>query len=424
MSHRRTFLKQMASVAGASGLGGVLAVQQAFAAQLSEVARTEGTRWSATRDRYLLGSDVIYFNHGSIGTIPRVVHEAHVEYLRICEENPWAYMWGGEWEQPRERVRQKSAELLGCSAGEIALTHNTTEGFSTLAGGLDLRPGDEVLFSSLNHDGASVSWYHNAKVKGFTVKRFDYPIDTVPGVTVDEVLESYDQNISARTRVLVLPHIDNMVGLFHPIKQIATLARSKGVEIIAVDGAQSVGMREVNVRDLGVDVYCGSPHKWIQAPKGLGMMYIHEAVQDQIRPMWVTWGQERWKDTVRVFEDYGTRNLPALLALGDAIDFQLALGTRAKEDRYRELWGSFRTGAQRLGNVIWRSPSSWNLSSSLFALEIKGKDSPDVFNEMYRDHGFVFRAFKTSELNTVRISPNVFTTDDEINQFFEVIAAL
>ena len=426
MSHRRTFLKQMVSVAGAAGLGGLWAIREAFAEELRGVALADRGRLShvSLRDRYLLNPDVTYLNHASIGTTPRMVHDAHVGYLRVCETNPWLHMWGGEWEEPRERVRERAAEVLGCAPAEVSLTHNTTEGFSTLANGLALGAGDEVLFSSLNHDGASVCWLHNASVKGYTVRQFDFPVLQVPRMTVDDVLDVYDRHISGKTRVLVLPHIDNVVGLLHPVKEITALARSKGVELVAIDGAQSVGMLEVNVHDLGVDIYCASPHKWLQAPKGLGLMYVRGEVQDVIRPMWVTWGQQRWKGTARIFEDYGTRNLPALLALGDAIDFQQVLGTEAKEVRYRELWRQFRSAAENSAAVVWRSPESWHMSSSLYALEIRDRESREVFASMFRDHGFVFRAFRTQGLNTVRISPNVINTEDEIGRFFEVVASI
>jgi len=139
MTHRRAFIKQMASIAGASGLSGLLALDEAISAQLATLRPlADDASWAALRDRYLLAPDVIYFNHGSIGTIPRLVHAAQVAYLRTCESNPWLYMWGGAWDEPREIVRQKAAALLGCAAEELAITHNTTEGFNTLAAGLDL----------------------------------------------------------------------------------------------------------------------------------------------------------------------------------------------------------------------------------------------------------------------------------------------
>ena len=426
MTYRRTFLKQLGTVAGVSAFGRLLDVQEVFAAQLpvSALDESNSSSYDLLRERYMLDPEITYFNHGSIGTIPRLVHEAHVGYLRVCESNPWLYMWGGEWEEPRARVREKAAAAFGCDPADMCITHNTTEGFSTVANGLPLGPGDEVVFSTLNHSGAGVCWYHNAPLKGFTVKEFEFTVLDVRDMSVDDVLNLYDQNISSSTRVLVLPHIDNVVGLVHPVKEIAQLARDKGVEIVAVDGAQSVGMLELNVSDLGVDLYCASPHKWLQSPKGLGLMYMRHELQDAVHPMWVTWGQARWRDSIRKFEDYGTRNLPELITLGDAIDFQLSLGTKAKVERYQHLWEVFRAAALESDHVIWCSPDTWPMSASLFAVEVRDKVSTEVSQSMYQDHGFVFRPFRTQGLNTLRISPNVYNTEDEIARFFELTARL
>jgi len=424
MNHRRAFLKQLALIAGAPGLASLMKIDEALAAEIERLPTGGSDPLATVRDRYLLSPDVIYFNHGSIGTIPRVVVEARAAYLELCETNPWLYMWGGAWEEPREAVRQLSANLLGCETSEVAFTHNTTEGFNTLAGGLTLGPGDEVLFSSLNHPGAAICWEHYAETRGFTVKAFDFPILDIPNMTADDVLNAYDRNITSATRVLVIPHVDNIVGLRYPVKQLAALAKSKGVEIVAVDGAQTVGMIEVDMSELGVDVYCTSPHKWLQAPKGLGLMYVRQDLQDDIRPIWVTWGQNRWRGTARVFEDYGTRNLAEVLTLGDAIEFQNSFGAAAKESRYRELWETFRTATEESGRVTWRSPTTWEMSVSLYALEIGDITSQAAFNHMYEEHGFVFRPFNTQELNTVRISPNVYNSEEEIERFFAVAEAL
>jgi len=119
---RRVFLK---SLAGLAVTGPVVArlelVEQAFGAELDTVVSLPRSTpaWEALRDRYVLGSDVVYLNHASIGTISRVVHEACVEYIRVCEENPWLYMWGGAWEEPRASVRAKAAALFGADADEV-----------------------------------------------------------------------------------------------------------------------------------------------------------------------------------------------------------------------------------------------------------------------------------------------------------------
>ena len=378
MSHRRTFLKQVAALAGAAGVGDLLAIDEALERELASLG-SNGERaepFSGLRERYLLGKDITYFNNASIGTIPRPVHQAHVGYLALCETNPWLFMWGGAWEEPREAVRAKAADYMGCAASDVTFTHNTTEGFNTLAQGLELGPGDQVLFSSLNHDGASICWFYQAQRKGFAVKRFDFPVLDTPQLSAEDVLDIYDRQISSATRVLVLPHIDNVVGLRHPVKQLTQLARSRGVEIVAVDGAQSIGMLEVDVTDVGADVYCTSPH-----------------------------------------------NLPEVISLGDAIDFQVKLGSKAKMERYEALWKRFADAARASDTVVWRSPGSWDLSASVYALEIQGRQSRAVFDKLYHDYGFVFRPFATEGLNTIRVSPNVYNTEAEIERFFDALAA-
>ena len=439
MGHRRLFVKQLASLAGAAAVGNLLAADRALASSFDRV-RTAGHRSGTTgdaslaelpdlaelpglADEYMLDPDVVYLNHASIGTVPRAVHEAHKAYLAACESNPWLYMWGDAWDEPREAVRSRAAEAVGCHAEDLALTHNTTEGFNTLAQGLALGPGDEVLFSTLNHPGASVCWHYRAAQSGFTVRQFSFPMERVPELSVQEVLDLHEQEIGPRTRVLVLPHIDNIVGLRHPLKELSELAHGRGVEFVAVDGAQSVGMIPLDLAGSGVDFYAASPHKWWQSPKGLGILYVRPEVRQALTPLWVTWGQARWEGSVRVFEDYGTRNLPELMALGDAIEFQQAIGEAGREERLIALRSRIRQGAKASGVVRWRSPESWSLGASLCSLEIEGFESPELFRLMNRE-GFVFRPFFGDGINAVRISPNLITTEAQIDRFFQTVQRL
>lgn len=148
------------------------------------------------------------------------------------------------------------------------------------------------------------------------------------------------------------------------------------------------------------------------------MLYARQSVQPALRPLWVTWGHDRWAGSARVYEDSGTRNLPAVLALGDALDFQEHLGESCKADRYRELRTAWRDATATAAFTRWRSPAREDLGASLFAVEILGTSSTEFANRMFREHGFVMRAFRTEDLNTVRISPNVFNTEEEMRRFF------
>lgn len=417
---RRTFLR--ATGVGLSAFWLQLGrVRQSFAEELDGLPKPPtGATLPELAGQYTLDEGLTYLNHASIGTIPRAVQQAHRGYLAACESNPWLHMWGDAWLEPRENVRESAAGLLGCHVDEVSFSHNTTETFNLLANGLPLAAGDEVLFSPLNHSGAAVCWHHAAETRGYTVRQFDFPVLEVAGLTADDVIALYSQAIGPKTRVLVLPHIDNTVGLRHPVRAIADAARQRGVKWIAVDAAQSVGMIPVDVKELGADVVATSAHKWLQAPKGLGLAYIRRDIQPALRPMWVTWGQRSWSESARAYEDYGTRNLAEVITLGNAMTFQNRLGN-AREAHHRKLWRMTMDRVDQEPTLTWHSPRTWDLSAALYSIGLKGTPSPDVFQRLFRKYGFVFRPFTSHGLNAVRVSPNTLNTADQVDRLIDFL---
>jgi len=424
MATRRRFLTQLLATTGGLAVAGP--AEAAFAGLpriLPQLSLGDGSQeaLAALRAEYLLDAGLLYVNHASIGTVPREVVEAHAAALRLCETNPWLYMWGGEWEEPRELVRQALGRLLGAPADSIAITHNTTEGFNQLAAGLDLGPGDEVLFTELNHSGASVCWDHWSERRGFSVRRIPFPVEDAPGMSPTEIARVHLDAIRPETRVLVFPHIDNRIGVRHPLRLIAEGAHARGVEVVAVDGAQSAGMIPCDLEASGVDAFAGSPHKWIQSPKGLGLFYMTEGLRERLEPTWVTWGQSQWDGSVRRFEDYGTRNLAAVVALGDALDVQEGLGADAKLARYRAIHSRLLDAVDATPSLAWRSPRSWEAGSALVAIQVVGRASSSLGSTLFEDHGVVLRAFG-SRPDALRISPNVATSDAELDRLVGLLA--
>ncbi len=237
-------------------------------------------------------------------------------------------------------------------------------------------------------------------------------------MTAADVVELYRRQIRAETRVLVFPHVDNAVGLRHPLEALVTMAKAEGVEYVAVDGAQTVGMIPLELRASGVDAYAASPHKWLQAPKGLGLLYVRKEVRPDLRPMWVTWGQRRWAGTGRMYEDYGTRNLPEVMALGDALDFQAALGEADKERRYMQMRSSLQERVEAMAGLSWVSPGAWDLGGSLVGIGLPDRPAAQVSQDLFTNAGIVLRPFDTMGLNALRISPNVSTTPANFDVLF------
>ena len=416
MIGRRSFL---------SGTGITLATllgdRAAFAASLERLApvATPGAA-AALADEYLLKPGLLYLNHGSIGTIPRVVLDEHVRLLRQCETNPHVHMWTDVWAEALARTRSSAARLLHCEPDEVAITHNTTEGFNVLAQGLPLGAGDEVLFSNLNHPSASEPWRYYAGRRGYTVRQFTIPLDDITGLTVADVVAMHEREIRPNTRVLVLPHVDNIVGLRHPTRELTAMAKRSGVTFVAVDVAQSLGMMPVNVAAEGADFYAASPHKWVQAPKGTGLLVARRAVRDKLDPLWVKRPRASMPDTAEVFEDYSTRNLPAVLALADAIAFQQRLGEQAKEKRLLEIAGWFRARVDATPSLAWRSARAPELSCSLFAVGLRNAKAAEVERKLAAEDVTV-RPFPAANLNTLRVSPNLINTPADADRFIALV---
>ena len=414
---RRGFLK-------ATGLGlsalvlGLKAARQSFAEEVEGLGAATPD-FAGLSSHYSLGDGVSYLNHASIGTIAKPVQASHRRYLELCESNPWLHMWGEAWKEPLESVRAQAAAFIGCEPQDVSFSHNTTEVFNLLAHGLPLGEGDEVLFSSLNHSGASVCWSHVGEQRGFTVRRFDFPVMDAASMSEADVVACHLEAIRPETKVLALPHVDNLLGIRHPLRALADGARDRGVEFIVVDAAQSVGMLPLDVGALGVDAYATSAHKWIQGPKGLGVAYLRPDLQERLRPMWVTWGQRLWTDSVRRFEDYGTRNLAEVLALGDAMTFQDQLGAERVESHHRRLHAAARTRVDAEPSLTWQSPATWELGSAIYSIGVDGRPSSELFRELFETHGLVFRPFEVQGLNAVRFSPNTLNTESELMLAFD-----
>lgn len=407
---RRDFLRHSI---GAIALAALAESRAAALTELEELAPDEAGQYS-------LLPGLAYLNHGAIGTTPIAVRRALENYLRICEEFPSLYIWGEPWEAAREEVRAKLALFLNCSAGDLAITRNTTEGFNVLAHGLPLGPGDEVLFSSLNHDGAARCFEHTAVTRGFTVRQFDIPLENTTNRTPEQIIALHSDQIRLGTKLLVLPHIDNLVGIRHPVAAIAREARRAGVEFIAVDGAQSMGMIPIDLAALDIDFYFVSLHKWLQAPKVVGSFYVRPAVRSMVRPALVTWGQSRWAGSSRIFEDFGTRDLPNVLAVADAITFHARIGWDERLSRLTRLHQTARDMARRAG-LPWLSPESWDHGGSLYTIRLPGADATDIERAL-DEHSIAARVFASPDGARLRLSPNLMNTEDELARCFRAIA--
>jgi selenocysteine lyase/cysteine desulfurase len=403
----------------------LVAAKKAFSQQMAELSRApridEGY-WARIRGQFLLEDGLAYLNNGTVGPTPEPVYKAMVGYWKMMAENPnenSAILQGRT-----DLIREKAAQFLGASAAEVAIVRNATEGNNLVCHGLDLKEGDEVLIGQLEHASCRQPWTLKAKRYGIVLK--EVPIGTPPK-SPEEIVGSFEAAITPRTKVISVAHCDTVTGTYTPLKEIANLARSRGILCFS-DGAQAIGMVEVNVRDLGVDAYVTTGHKWLCSPAGAGLLYVRRELQDRIWPNIVT---ENWwvYNDARKYDRISRRPWPVVAALEDALDFQLAIGRARIEQRMRALASYLRSRAAEIPHVKLYTSNDPRLSGAMTSLGIHSV-SPERLREHLRQRYDVYTAPRSigerypadpHGVAGIRVSTHYYNTFEQVDR---VLAAL
>lgn len=422
---RRAFLRGMRG-AGAAALS-VAGVQAAFGREMEspQTWKLDAGYWERVRRSFHLQEGLAYLNTGTVGATPAPVLTAMHRYWQLMAENPnenSAILQGRQ-----EAIRAKAARFIGADAAEVAILRNATEGNSLVCQGIDLAKGDEVLLGSLEHDSNRQPWLLKAKRSGIVVK--EVPIGT-PAKSPQAIVDAFERAITRRTKVISLAHCDTVTGTITPLKQIAALAHSHGV-LIFVDGAQMLGATRVDVRDLDVDTYTTTCHKWLASPAGTGLLYVRKGMQDRIWPSVVTENWWSYSDA-RKYDRVSRRPWPVVAALEHALDFQLALGQARIEQRIRELGQYFRAEAARIPHVVLYTPQEPLMSAGITSLALDNV-APERTREYLRLRHDVYTAARAkgarypADPNGVagfRVSTHFYNTFEEIDRVLTGLRAL
>src|SRR5438094_7236420 len=166
-----------------------------------------------------------------------------------------------------------------------------------------------------------------AKRYGVVVKKVTLP---KPVQNAPQVLNLFNDAITPRTRVLFFSHITTATGVVLPAKELCGLARTKGI-LSAVDGAHVIGMMKLNLHELGCDMYSSSPHKWLQAPKGTGFLYVREEELDRLWNTIVTAAWHALKLRAKHFQRVGSSHAPSLSGLRSEVQLANQIGMQRGE---------------------------------------------------------------------------------------------
>lgn len=422
---RRKFLGVIAATAAVglplSGRAGAL--QLPVSKNPATLARDEAF-WSEVATHYDRTVGIVNLEHGYWGKMAHPVRDAYIEATRMVNTQNSFYARKQYNADEKESVR-RVARALGVHDDEIVLTRNATEAIHNLIRQYrDLEAGDAILYADLDYPSfkATMRWLEDA--------RGARPVEVIIPPRADQAQifalyrDAFEKNPDLK--LILITHVSNQHGLVIPVARIADEARQRGIDVIC-DSAQSWGLLDYQVPALNVDWVGFNLHKWIGAPLGVGALYMRRGSLQKIAPYP---GESDAEDTLAWTRVHtATSNFAAVLTIPDALDFHEAIGAANKEARLRylrQLWTNEAESISHIELLGGRDEASWTgMGSFRLAGKRSEKDANALQQRLEQEFGiFTVTRDGLASGYCVRITPQVFTTPDELAQLVDALKRL
>ena len=382
----------------------------------SELASDEDF-WMQIRKGYKLKPDYINLENGYYCIQPTEILEAYLNHVREVNLQGAYYMRTVQYDN-KKAITQKLAELAGCTSDELIITRNTTESLDMIIGGLNWKDGDEAVMAQQDY-GAMLDMFTQVSKRFGVVNK----IISVPNhpKSDEEIVELYASAITPKTKLLMVCHMINITGQILPIKKICDMAHSKGVPVM-VDGAHAFAHINFKLPDLDCDYYGCSLHKWLSVPLGAGMLYVKKEHIPNVWPLLAE--SEREDNDISRLNHTGTIPVHTDLAIANAIEFYNKIGAQRKEDRLRYLQNYWTKQVRNLPNVIVNTPEDQQRSCAIANVGIKNMKPSLMAERLLKEHKVYTVAIDGKGVQGCRITPNVYTSTQELDQFVKAIKEL
>ena len=422
MNSRRHFIRSVSALTGASlipSLKAMSADQLVTIGSLNtsksalELASDEDY-WYQIQQAYTVSPQIINLNNGGVSPAPLVVQNAVERYGKYANEAPSYYMWR-ILDQGREPLRENLAKYAGVSAEEIAINRNATEALDTVILGLPLQKGDEVVMTRYDYPNMLHAWRMREMRDGLKINYVDLDL---PLEDNDLIVKKFVEKMTPQTKVVHITHIVNWNGQILPARRIADEAHKRGIEVL-IDGAHSFAHLEYKIPDLGGDYYGTSLHKWLSAPIGSGMLWIKKEKISKVFPLIPN--DKPNSDNIRKFENLGTRPFMIEQAIGQALNFQLAIGNARKEARLRYLKNYWAKEAMGIPKFKLNTSLKPEYSGALAHFGIEGLEAGKIEGELLGKFKIHTSPVKWEKLDGVRVTPHVYTTLNDLDRLLDGI---
>jgi selenocysteine lyase/cysteine desulfurase len=426
MSSRRTFLEKSALMAACAFSSNSLFQHlhgTGFDKAASQLNNTmpdalNENYWATIQDAYPASkSDIIILNNGGVSPQPLSVQKALDRYNAEASKGPSYYMWR-VMDKGREPLRQQLATLAGTDPEEIAINRNATEALNTVIFGLPLQRGDEVIGTTKDYPNMMNAWKQRQLRDGIVYKQLSFPF---PVENDEEIVNAFAAAITPNTKLLHLTHVVNWIGQILPVRKLADLAHSRGIEVL-VDGAHSFGLLNFKIPDLHCDYFGTSLHKFLSAPVGSGMLWIKK---DKIGKIWpLLCNDQPQGSNIRKFETLGTRSFAIEQAIGEAVNFHNAIGAQRKEDRVRYLKNYWAEKVLNIPGAKIHTSLKASYSCAICGVSINGINPKELEARLLINYRINTTPVSYDDMHFVRVTPHVYTKIAHLDKLLLALRSL
>jgi selenocysteine lyase/cysteine desulfurase len=371
--------------------------------------------WQAVRAQFVMPPDLAVMNAANLCPASLPALQTLTRETEDVDRNPSPQNRGRRG-PAGAKTPQGIANFLRVTPEEIVITRNTSESNNLVSNGIDLKSGDEVLIFADNHPSNNQAWQEKSKRFGFTVRTVEQK-NPHPGA--EYYIEAFTKALTPQTKVLAFTHFTNTVGDLFPAKEICAAARARGVMTL-VDGAQTFGLFDVNLRAIDPDFYSGSAHKWPCGARECGVLFVNARVHDRIWPS----SYSAYPGAVgisRRLEAFGQRDEATMIAFAEALTFQTTVGREAIEARSKALAQQLLAGLRKIDGVKAFTSAEPDRNGAVVTFAPGTLDMRKLVAALYQNDKIAVTTGGGAGRNGVRVSPHFYNTPQEIDR---LLAAL
>ncbi len=374
----------------------------------------EDELWKTVRSHYTLKDEYINLESGYYNIIPNPILDhfiSHVKHVNI----EGSYYMRKDLNKNKDRVTSELANLVGSTPDQIAITRNATESLDLVISGFPWKNGDEAIYAKQDY-GTMKEMFEQISDRYGVVNK----IISVPNhpKNDEEIVSLYESQITSKTKLIMVCHMINITGQILPIKKICEMAHGYGVEVM-VDGAHCVGHFDFSIDDFNCDYYGSSLHKWLATPLGAGLLYVNKNKTHRIWPLLAN-GNTDMTDIKRL-NHIGTHPVHTDLAISNSIDYLKWIGMERKEKRMRFLQRYWSDKLRNVKNVIVNTPQDIDRSCGIGNVGLTNMSPSKMEDLLFEKYNIFTVAIDYANVKGCRISPNIFTTTEELDSFVKAV---